>query len=146
MIEVPPGTPTFTTLGGSITSPIPFETPDTGDYPSTDSYPVILYLCELIVDESGMDYGPDDEIVIKPDYGATAVPKFDRFGRLLSIKVTNGGEGFTQRPEVFIKTQTGFGARIIPKFCIDRVGIDDLDRDPSLQDKIVSVISCVGKI
>ena len=78
--------------------------------------------------------------------GATAVPKFDNFGRLISIKVTNGGEGFTTRPEVYIKTQTGFGARMIPKFCIDRVGIDDLERNPSLQDKIVTVISCVGKV
>ena len=88
----------------------------------------------------------NDEIVIEPSMGATAVPKFDNFGRLISIKVTAGGEGFTERPRVFIKTETGFGANIIPKFCIDRVGVDDLDRDPTLQDKIVSVINCVGKV
>ncbi len=116
-----------------------------GSYPSTDSYPVILYLCELIVDQSGMRYSPEDEIVIEPDMGATAVPKFDNFGRLLSIKVTAGGEGFTTRPKVYIRTQTGFGANIIPKFCIDRVGINDLERNPTLQDKVVTVINCVGK-
>ena len=116
-----------------------------GTYPSTDSYPVILYLCELIVDQSGMDYRPEDEIVIEPSMGATAVPKFDKFGRLLSIKVTAGGEGFTTRPKVFIRSQTGFGAHIIPKFCIDRVGVNDLERNPTLQDKVVTVINCVGK-
>ena len=82
-----------------------------GTYPSTNSYPVILYLCELIVDQSGMKYNPEDEIVIEPSMGATAVPKFDNFGRLLSIKVTAGGEGFTTRPKVFIRSQTGFGAQ-----------------------------------
>ena len=119
--------------------------PRGGAYPSTDTYPVILYLCELIVNQSGMDYHPDDEVVIEPNMGATAVPKFDKFGRLLSIKVTAGGEGFTERPKVYIKTQTGFGAHIIPKFCIDRVGVNDLERDPELQDKVVTVVNCVGK-
>ena len=146
MIEVLPCVPTYAPNGGTITTPVVRPPQDRGDYPSSDSYPVILYLCELVIDESGLDYGPDDEIVIEPDMGATAVPKFDNFGRLISIKVTNGGEGFTTRPEVYIKTQTGFGARMIPKFCIDRVGIDDLERNPSLQDKIVTVISCVGKV
>jgi len=147
MIEVLPCVPTMAPNGGKITAPKPHKKPgDGGDYPSSSSYPVILYLCELIVDESGMDYGPDDQIVIEPDMGATATPKFDNYGRLLSIKVTNGGEGFTKRPKVYVKTKTGFGSNIIPKFCIDRVGTDDLTRDPTLQDKIVTVINCVGKV
>jgi len=78
--------------------------------------------------------------------GATAVPKFDKFGRLLSIKVTAGGEGFQEIPKCYIKSNSGFGSKITPKFCIDRLGEDDLDREPSLQDKIVSVIDCVGTI
>ena len=147
MIEVPPCVPTMAPNGGTITTPV-VEDGDGdlgGSYPSTDTYPVILYLCELIVNQSGRDYKPTDEIVIEPNNGATAVPKFDNFGRLLSIKVTSGGEGFLERPRVYIKSETGFGSYIIPKFCIDRVGIDDLNRNPSLQDKIVSVVNCVGK-
>ena len=146
MIEVLPGVPTLVPNGGTITTPPLDDSLDLrGNYPSTDSYPVILYLCELIVDESGMDYSPEDEIIIEPSMGATAVPKFDNLGRLLSIKVTSGGEGFTTRPKVYVKTETGFGSFIIPKFCIDRIGTDDLERDPSLQDKVVNVINCVGK-
>ena len=62
MIEVLPCVPTLAPNGGTITSPIPNVDPGLeGLYPSTDSYPVILYLCELIVDESGMDCSPDDE-------------------------------------------------------------------------------------
>ena len=145
-IEILPGAPTVIPNGGTITSP-PINKLDNkyGNYPSSTSYPVILYLCELIVDSSGMDYNKDDEIVIEPDMGATASAKFDDFGRLLSVKVTSGGEGFQEIPEVYIKSDTGFGARMIPKFCIDRLGENDLDREPGLQDKVVSVIDCVGK-
>ena len=145
MIEVLPCVPTMAPDGGTMTTPVVEERDRGGIYPSTDTYPVILYLCELIVNQSGRDYRPTDEVVIEPDMGAKAVPVFDNFGRLLSIKVTEGGEGFTERPRVYIKSETGFGAYIIPKFCIDRVGIDDLNRNPSLQDKIVSVVNCVGK-
>ena len=115
-----------------------------GRYPSTSSYPVVMYLCELIVGKSGMDYKTTDEVVIEPNVGATATPKFDKFGRLLSIKVTSGGEGFKEVPKVYIKSNSGFGSQITPKFCIDRIGQNDLERDPGLQDKVVSVIDCVG--
>jgi len=32
-----------------------------------------------------------------------------------------------------------------PKLCIDRVGSDEL-KQPTSQDKVISVIDCVGKI
>ena len=145
--EILPGTPTLFPNGGSMTSPTIMEGVKFVDkYPSTSSYPVILYLCELIVDESGVDYQPTDKVVIKPDMGATAVPKFDRFGRLLSIKVTAGGEGFQEMPQCYIESDSGFGSFIVPKFCIDRVGENDLEREPDLQDKVISVIDCVGSV
>ena len=147
-VEILPGAPLFFPNGGSMTSPTIMEDIDIVDilYPSTSSYPVIMYLCELIVDKSGVDYQPTDEVVIEPDMGATAKPKFDKFGRLLSIKVTAGGEGFKQIPEVYIKTKTGFGSKITPKFCIDRLGENDLEREPGLQDKVISVVDCVGAV
>ena len=115
-------------------------------YPSTDAYPVILYLCEIIVDKSGIDYQPGDEVIIEPNHGAKAEAKFDEYGRVLSVKVTEGGEGFVSVPKVFIKSKTGFGSKLIPKFCIDRVGLNDLERNPALQDQIISVVDCVGKV
>lgn len=147
-VEILPGSPLFFPNGGSMTSPTIMKDIDITAvlYPSTSSYPVIMYLCELIVDKSGVDYQPTDEVVIEPDMGATATPKFDKFGRLLSIKVTAGGEGFKQIPEVYIKTKTGFGSKITPKFCIDRLGENDLEREPGLQDKVISVVDCVGAV
>jgi len=147
-VEILPGSPLFFPNGGSMTSPTIMEDIDITAvlYPSTSSYPVIMYLCELIVDKPGVDYQSTDEVVIEPDMGATVTPKFDKFGRLLSIKVTAGGEGFKQIPEVYIKTKTGFGSKITPKFCIDRLGENDLEREPSLQDKVLSVVDCVGAV
>ena len=147
-VEILPGAPLFFPNGGSMTSPTIMKDIDITAvlYPSTSSYPVIMYLCELIVDNPGVDYQPTDEVVIEPDMGATATPKFDKFGRLLSIKVTAGGEGFKQIPEVYIKTKTGFGSKITPKFCIDRLGENDLEREPGLQDKVLSVVDCVGAV
>jgi hypothetical protein len=159
-VPILPGVPTPFPGGGTITTPpIGGGGGGAGDggslgserftqtrYPSTSAYPVILYLCEVIIQSAGVDYKPTDTVVIEPNMGATAVPKFDQFGRLLSVKVTAGGEGFQSMPKLYIKTETGFGAKILPKFCIDRIGIDDLERNPELQDKVISVVDCVGKI
>lgn len=163
--EVLPGVPTVSPKGGIITAPVvgggfnvgvaplgvaPLINIKINDrYPSlggTNAYPVALYLCQLIVNDAGMDYKKTDKVIIKPDMGATATPKFDNFGRLLSVKVTAGGEGFKEVPKIYIQSDTGFGSEIIPKFCIDRLGADDLERDPSLQDKVITVIDCVGKV
>ena len=154
--EILPGIPTFSLNGGTITAPTKneFDINLRGikvnpKYPSLgggNSYPVVLYLCEIIVNDAGLGYKDTDQVIIKPDYGATATPKFDNFGRLLSVKVTAGGEGFQEVPRVYIKSETGFGSEIIPKFCIDRKGADDLEREPSLQDKIITVVDCVGKV
>ena len=140
-----PGIPTVLPELSTITTPYPVIENITGGYPSTQDggYPVILYLCEVIVTRSGMDYRQDDEIVIRPDRGATAVPKFDQQGRLISVKVTSGGEGFTDIPYIYVKSTRGFNAKLTPKFCIDRIS-NETAAEPDYQDKVVSVIDCVG--
>ena len=117
------------------------------NYPELDSgkYPVILYLCGLEIVDSGFNYSESDRIVIEPSYGATAIPTFGAFGALEGIKVTSGGEGFKEVPNIYIESETGFNAKILPRFCIDRVSADQL-KEPGIQDKIVSVVDCVGKI
>ena len=117
-----------------------------GDYPSSSAgtYPVILYLCDIPILDSGVGYQEGDQIIIEPSLGAKAIPKFDGFGRLLSIKVTEGGEGFTSRPDIYIKSETGINAKLIPKFCIDRVS-EERVREVGL-DKVIQVVDCVGKV
>ena len=45
-------------------------------------------------------------------------------------------------PKVTINSETGYNATFIPKLCIDRI---DEVREPD-QDRIVTVIDCVGKV
>ena len=102
-----------------------------------------MYLCEIFILNPGFGYSPGDEIVISPNSGAVAVPKFDKQGRLMSVKITEGGEGFTDIPYIYIKSQTGYNAKLVPKFCIDRVS--DALSEPTSQDKLVTVIDCVSR-
>tara|TARA_R110002020_G_scaffold7983_2_gene32996 strand:- start:12175 stop:13227 length:1053 start_codon:yes stop_codon:yes gene_type:complete len=132
---------------GSFTSP-PLDNNAIirGDYPSSGqgSYPVILYLCDIPIIDSGIGYTDGDEIVIEPNLGAKAIPTFDKFGRLLSIKVTQGGEGFTSRPKIYIRSETGINAKLIPKFCIDRLSDEEV-REVGFE-KVIQVVDCVGKV
>jgi hypothetical protein len=145
--EIIGGTPIVITKPGKFTSPRPDFSRTSGIYPSssTGSYPVILYLCEIIIDNPGINYSPGDKIIIEPDIGAKAEPKFDTQGRVISIKVTEGGEGFTEYPRIYIQSETGYNAVLRPKLCIDRVGSDEL-KEPTTQDKVITVIDCVGKV
>jgi hypothetical protein len=141
------GNPYIVKSPGIFTTPKPDYQRSSGDFPtsSTGSYPVILYLCEVFIDESGINYSPEDKIIITPDIGAVAEPKLDQQGRVVSVKVTVSGEGFTEYPKLYIQSETGYNAILRPKLCIDRIGNDEL-KEPTLQDKIVTVIDCVGKI
>ena len=127
-------------------SPNPNITPK-GNYPSLNSgaYPVILSLGDVIVQNGGFGYSDGDRIVIEPSNGATAVPKFGAFGSLESIQITSPGEGFTEIPRVYIDSQTGHNAVLTPKFNIDSVATNEM-KDPEVQDRIISVIDCVGKV
>ena len=132
----------------SVTSPTQDLSDVTrGDYPILDdgSYPVILTLKGIQIDNAGFNYSNDDRIIIEPSNGATAVAKYGAFGALESVKVTSPGEGFTQIPDIYIESETGYNVRLIPIFDIDRVSLDQL-KDPGIQDKIISVIDCVGKV
>ena len=73
------------------------------------------------------------------------VPTFNELGQLISVKVVSGGEGVKENPTIYIESETGFNAEIVPRFCIDRVGVDQV-KEPTAQDKIISVIDCVGKV
>jgi hypothetical protein len=133
---------------GSITAPVQIPSAIVrGDYPSlgTGQYPIILYLCGLEIENAGFGYTENDKIVISPDNGAVVVPKFGAFGALESIKITSFGEGFKDIPRIYIESETGNNAKLIPRFCIDRVSADQY-ADPGIQDQIISVVDCVGKV
>lgn len=123
---------------------------DVGSFPyptlQNGKYPVILYLCDAVIQSRGQNYSPNDKLIIEPSNGAEAVPIFNSAGELENIKIISGGEGFTSRPKISIQTSTGFNASITPVLCIDRVGSVDYDIVPYAKDKVLHVIDCPGNI
>jgi hypothetical protein len=133
---------------GRITAPTqPADSLVRGDYPGFDDgkYPVILYLCGLEIANSGFNYLETDKIVIEPSNGASAIPTFGAFGTLEKVRIVSGGEGFKTIPNIYIESETGFNAKLTPRFCIDRVSADQL-KEPGIRDQIISVVDCVGKV
>ena len=102
-------------------------------------------MCGLEIANTGFNYSEEDKIIIEPSNGASAVARFGAFGTLESVKIISEGEGFTEVPDIYIESETGYNAKLTPKFCIDRVSEDRI-KEPGVQDKIISVIDCVGKI
>ncbi len=152
-IPIPPGKEFEIPFDGIITAPEPQQDSISAlsrrvsdQYPNKNDgqYPVILYLCDAIIRNPGVGYQEGDKIIIEPSYGAEMLPIFNELGQLTSVKVTSGGEGVKENPKIYIESETGFNAEIIPRFCIDRVGADEI-REPTTQDKIITVIDCVGK-
>ena len=82
-------------------------------------------------------------MVISPSNGAEAVVKLDQVGRVVSVTVTNPGEGFTDVPYVYIKSETGFNVKFQPKFRIDRMNKEV--SEPILSDKVMVVIDCTSR-
>ena len=130
---------------GRFTTPFPLDKPVGESYPSESdgAYPVLLYLCEIIIQEAGVGYQTGDEVVIEPSYGATAVMEADNVGRVSKVKVTAGGEGFQEMPLIYVRSATGFNSVLSAKFCVKQVGKDEMF-EPEAQDKVVTVVNCVG--
>lgn len=136
------GAPHVIQVPGCITTPdpgpgVPPPREPTG---SNGEYPVIMYLCEIIVKNRGFGYLKGDKVVIDPSMGATAEAEFDNFGRVIKVNITNTGEGFKQMPNIYIESKTGYNAQLIGKLCIDRDGA----KEPDDNDKVITVIDCVG--
>jgi hypothetical protein len=137
--EVFGGSPHEVVCEGVLTSPPAEERVVSGG-----QYPAILYICEVEIVNGGFDYQPGDKVVITPNVGAEIIPTFGPFGNLTKLEIVNGGEGFTEFPTIEIESETGFNAVIRPRLCVDRI-TDEL-KLPSVQDKVVQVVDCVGKV
>jgi hypothetical protein len=109
-------------------------------------YPVILELSNIIIDNTGFNYSPNDRVVISPDNGASAVPTFNDAGALINIDLVNNGYGFKEFPDIYIESDTGYNARLLPILNALRIGSNNIPDQVTSGDKIISVVDCVGKI
>lgn len=112
----------------------------------TGNYPVILYICEIEILNRGIGYSTEDTIKVTPDNGAQLVPTFDSNGALKKVDIISGGIGFTEFPDIFVESKTGFNAQIIAKLCVNRIGdLMEEDSNKYSGQKIISVVDCVGR-
>lgn len=147
-IKLPGKNYTTSDVSTSITTPpLDKSAVSFGEYSTLDSgkYPVILTLCDATISNTGINYSPTDKIIIEPSNGAEAIPVFGAFGTLSEVKIISAGIGFTERPRMYIQSETGYNANIVPVLCVKRVSENEM-RDPTYQDKIISVVDCVGKV
>ena len=109
---------------------------------SGGQYPVILEIGDIIIDDPGFGYTPGDSIVITPDNGAVVTAEFDDQGGVNRINIAKNGIGFKEVPDIYIKSNTGYNAKLIPLFNVVRIG-NDVEVDQSRY--FVKVVDCVGK-
>jgi hypothetical protein len=110
-------------------------------------YPVTLKIGRVIISNPGSNYNKNDKIVITPSNGAVLNPVYDDAGSLIDVNIANPGIGFTEYPTIYIDSETGINAEIIPQFEIVRM--KDVSEDKDIIPKgigVINVIDCVGKI
>ena len=129
-----------------VTTPLPPEKPSRGLSPSsgTGQYPVILEIDEINITNPGFGYDcSKDKVIIEPSNGAELKLKCDPLGGIIGVDVVNGGIGFTDDPDIYIQSDSGYNARMIPVFKVNRVGEEEVPQVPF--ENIIQVVDCVGK-
>ncbi len=110
------------------------------------TYDVYVCIEDLAILNGGVNYSASDQIVINPNNGAKFEPIIDEFGVLREVRLIAKGCGFTDNPEIFVESQTGINALLVPVYSFTRL---DSEVDPIVVppgSPVVNVVDCVGKI
>ena len=145
---IPPPCPKKVEGVGVVKDIIPID-PGNGYEPPSDpddgnKYEVILELDEVIIENPGINYDPEDEVVVTGGPGDPVIPPFKpklgQFGAIIDIPVPpsptgdgRGWPGFTETPDVSITTSTGIGFEGTPVLKVRRTPVDVVDFDRLLQ-------------
>jgi hypothetical protein len=132
---VPPGS----VPPGIIRSPFPTN--------SSGQYNIVLKICNTVIVSAGINYSSNDEIIVEPANGAVLTPQFGVAGELLKINILDSGSGFEEMPRIYIRSETGYNAEILPLLCVNRIGdVPESDYSIPFGEKIIKVVDCVGKV
>ena len=104
-----------------VTKDSPFPSTGTGDYP------VVLEIEGINIIDPGFGYDPNDEVVV--GNGAELKIKTDALGSVIGVDVLNGGSGFNEDPDLYIKSDKGYNAKIMPIF--KPIRLEDIAEAPS---------------
>ena len=131
-----------------ITTPLPVESDvRKGNFPSTGTgdYPVVLEIDEINITNPGFGYDCSvDKVVMEPSNGAELKLKCDPLGSIIGVDVAKGGIGFTEDPDLYIQSDTGYNARLMPVFKVNRIG-EDIDSQLVSPGDVIQEVDCVGK-
>ena len=140
----PAGGSTRRVIGGeTITTPFPPDKPTGGRFPSTGTgdYPVVLEIDDINIVEPGFGYDPNDKVIV--DNGAEFKLKTDPLGSIIGVDVVNSGSGFTEDPDLYIQSDSGYNAKLMPVF--KPIRLEDIEEAEAAATSIIQVVDCVGK-
>ena len=106
---------------------------------------MVLEIEDINIIEPGLGYDcSKDKVVMEPANGCEFRLKCDPVGSITKVDVVNGCVGFTEDPKIYIKSETGYNAKLMPVFKVNRIG---KDTSPELISAggIIQVVDCVGK-
>ena len=129
----------------TITAKSPEDVVQKGTSPTsnTGEYPVILSIDTISVVKGGFNYDcSKDTVVVEPNNGAKLTIGRCSNGTIDSINVEDGGSGFKDDPNIYIQSDSGYNAKLVPTFKVIRVDQDERVVSPA---DIIQVIDCVGK-
>ena len=129
----------------TITAKSPEDVVQKGTSPTsnTGEYPVLLSIDTISVVKGGFNYDcSKDTVVVEPNNGAKLTIGRCSNGTIDSINVEDGGSGFKDDPNIYIQSDSGYNAKLVPTFKVIRVDQDERVVAPA---DIIQVIDCVGK-
>lgn len=138
-IVVPPAEQTIETILEQVPTTVPLTNKPT--------YPVVLEIERIFIKNPGVNYSPEDKIIIENNKGAELEFKVNEIGEVVEVVVVNGGIGFTDVPFIYIESEQGYNFDAVPIFNFRPLSEIDLNNiTPTPGAKLISVVDCVGKI
>jgi len=154
--DPPPGPPPIFRRPDPLNPPKPVD---------DENYPIDLEIIDYVPLDPGYDYKPGDPILVVPtpsdDPTEEIVPpiivdtpgqepdgyveEVDEGGGIRKISIIKR-RTVTSYPNIFVISNTGFNAKLAPRFNINRLTPEQVEERITTGQPILSVIDCVGKI
>lgn len=128
-------------------------------------YSIDVIIEDIIILNPGQNYTPGDPIIfIPPDedtFSGVITPgeynppnngvdvevgEVDNNGGIKTIIIRNAGGSFASYPIIRIISNSGFNAKLAPRFSFRRLTPEEVERRQQVGEIVISVIDCVGKI
>ena len=121
-----------------VTKSAPLPSTGTGDYP------IVLELDSINITNPGFGYDcSKDKVIMQPSHGCEFKLMCDSLGSIIGVDVVKGCIGFNEDPDIYIQSDTGYNAKMMPVFKVNRV---EGEQQLVSSGEIIQVVDCVGKV